>query len=62
MGTPEPTEQAFVLAQTALSAARLALETAEAAETAAVEASRLARVALEAAQVAYDFAEQGRDR
>ena len=58
--SPEATEQAFILAEVALSAAVQALATAQMAERAAVEAAALARVALEAAQSAYDFAQQGR--
>jgi hypothetical protein len=57
---PEPTEQAFILAEIALSAAAQALDTAQAAERAASEAAALAQVAHDAAQSAYDFAEVGR--
>ena len=54
------TEQAFVLAESALSAAQQAVETADSAEFAAVESARLARQALAAAQKAYDFADEAR--
>ena len=54
------TEQAFVLAESALSAAQQAVETADTAETASFEAARLARQALAAAQMAYDFADEAR--
>lgn len=61
-GQHEHAEQAFVMAESALSAATLALATAKAAEAAAVEAALLARLALEAAQSAYDHSEQGLTR
>ena len=53
-------EQAFVLAESALSAARLAVESAGAAERAAAESSILARSALDAALTAFEHASKGR--
>ena len=55
-------EQASVLAEVALSAARQADDLARTAAAAAAEAARLARLALEVAQTSYDHVERARGR